>query len=177
MWNCIEVDPFKKGAAYFVGTRYKSDDFAPYIYKTEDYGKTWKLITNGINKLHFTRCLRADHVRPGLLYAGTEYGMYISFDDGASWKKFQLNLPEVPVTDLTIKENDLVVATQGRAFWILDNLGVIQQMNAGIANKDIHVFNVNPAWRIQGSPFSPNFGIPRNAGANPPHGVVIDYYV
>ena len=74
MWNCIETDPFKKGAAYFVGTKYKLDDFRPYLFKTEDYGKTWKLITNGINKMHFTRSLRADHKRPGLLYAGTEYG-------------------------------------------------------------------------------------------------------
>ena len=84
MWNCVEVDPFKKGAAYFVGTRYKLDDFTPYIFKTEDYGKTWKQITTGISKMHFTRCLRADHIRPGLLYAGTEYGMYISYDDGNS---------------------------------------------------------------------------------------------
>jgi photosystem II stability/assembly factor-like uncharacterized protein len=177
MWNCVEPDPFKKGAVYFVGTRYKSDDFAPYIYKTEDYGKSWKLITNGINRLHFTRALRADRNRPGLLYAGTEYGMYISYDDGMSWKKFQLNLPEVPITDLAIKDNDLVVATQGRAFWMLDDLGLLQQMNAGIIDKKLHVFNVNPAWRIQGGRFSSSFGTPRNAGANPPNGVVINYYV
>jgi len=177
MWNCVEVDPFKRGTAYFVGTRYKSDDFTPYIYKTEDYGKTWKLITNGIEKMHFTRCLRADHKRPGLLYAGTEYGMYISFDDGANWKKFQLNLPVVPVTDLTIKENDLIVATQGRAFYVIDDLGLIQQMNADILNKSLHVFDVNPAWRIQAGGFRQNFGTPKNAGANPPNGVVINYYL
>jgi len=115
MWNCIETDPFKKGTAYFVGTKYKLDDYAPYIFKTEDYGKTWKKITAGIDPMHFTRAVRADHKRAGLLYAGTEFGMYISFDDGANWKKFQLNLPETPITDLTIKENDLIVATQGRA--------------------------------------------------------------
>ena len=177
MWNCVDVDPFKKGAAYFVGTRYKSDDFTPYIYKTEDYGKSWKLITNGIDRMHFARCLRADLKRPGLLYAGTEYGMYISYDDGANWKKFQLNLPIVPVTDLTIKENDLVVATQGRAFYVLDDLGIIQQMNAGILNKNLHVFDVNPAWRMQGGGFRANFGVPRNAGANPPNGVVMNYYL
>jgi len=173
MWNSVDPDPFKKGAAYFVGTRYKSDDYTPYIYKTEDYGKTWKLITNGINKKHFTRVVRADKRRPGLLYAGTEYGMYISFDDGTTWKPFQLNLPEVPITDLTIKENDLVVATQGRAFYVLDDLGVVQQMNSDILNKKLHVFNIEPAYRIQSST---SFGTPKNAGENPPNGVVIRYY-
>ena len=177
MWNCVDVDPFKKGAAYFVGTRYKSDDFTPYIYKTDDYGKTWKLITSGIDKMHFARCIRADLKRPGLLYAGTEYGMYISFDDGANWKKFQLNLPMVPVTDLTIKENDLVVATQGRAFYVIDDLSVIQQANSDILNRKLHVFDVNPAWRIQGGGFRQNFGTPRNAGSNPPSGVVFNYFV
>jgi photosystem II stability/assembly factor-like uncharacterized protein len=177
MWNCVDVDPFKKGAAYFVGTRYKLDDYTPYIYKTEDYGKSWKLITHGIDNMHFARCLRADHKRSGLLYAGTEYGMYISFDDGAHWKKFQLNLPMVPVTDLTIKENDLVVATQGRAFYVIDDLSLIQQMNDDILNKNFHVFDVNPAWRMQGGGFRQNFGTPRNAGTNPPNGVVINYYL
>jgi photosystem II stability/assembly factor-like uncharacterized protein len=92
MWNSVETDPFKKGKAYFVGTKYKSDDYSPYIFKTEDYGKTWQLITNGINKMHFTRALRTDKKVAGLLYAGTEFGMYISYDDGANWNKFQLNL-------------------------------------------------------------------------------------
>ena len=177
MWNCVEADPFKKGAAYFVGTRYKLDDFTPYIYKTEDYGKSWKVITKGIDKMHFARCLRADQKRPGLLYAGTEYGMYISFDDGATWKPFQQNLPVVPVTDMTIKENDLVVATQGRAFWVIDDLGVLQQMNSAILNKPLHVFDVNAAYRMPGSAFAQNFGTPKNAGSNPPAGVVFNYYV
>jgi photosystem II stability/assembly factor-like uncharacterized protein len=177
MWNCVEVDPFKKGAAYFVGTKYKSDDFTPYIYKTEDYGKSWKLIVNGIDRTHFTRTLRADHKRPGLLYAGTEYGMYISYNDGASWKKFQLNLPMVPVTDLTIKDNDLIVATQGRAFWILDDLSVLQQANPSVTTQNLHVFDMSPAWRIAGNSFAGNFGSPRNAGSNPPNGAVINYYI
>jgi hypothetical protein len=176
MWNTIDVDPFKKGAAYFTGTRYKSDDFAPYIYKTEDYGKTWKKITSGINPMHFTRVVRADRKRPGLLYAGTEYGMYISFNDGGSWKSFDLNLPEVPITDLTIKENDLVVATQGRSIYVLDDLGVLQQMKSDIANKALHVFDVTPAYRMQGNPFTASFGTPRNAGANPPAGAVFYYH-
>lgn len=181
MWNCVEVDPFKKGAAYFVGTRYKSDDFAPYIYKTEDYGKTWKLIVNGINRLHFTRAMRADRKRTGLLYAGTEYGMYISYDDGASWKSFQLNLPEVPITDLAIKNNDLIVGTQGRSIYILDDLTTAQQKNTAILNKSLHVFDVNPAYRMPGGGRRGGGGfgsalIP-NAGMNPPNGVVFNYYL
>ncbi len=173
MWNCVEADPFKKGAAYFVGTRYKLDDYTPYIYKTEDYGKSWKLITNGIDKMHFTRAMRADQKRSGLLYAGTEFGMYISYDDGASWKKFQLNLPVVPITDLTIKNNDLVVATQGRAFWVIDDLSPLQQKDNSVLDKNIHVLNVSPAYRMAG--FSnPNV---RNAGMNPANGVVFNYYL
>ncbi len=177
MWNAIDTDPFKKGAAYVTGTRYKSDDFAPYIFKTEDYGKSWKKITDGINKMHFTRVMRADKKRPGLLYAGTEYGMYISFNDGDTWKPFQQNLPVVPITDLTIKENDLIVATQGRAFWVIDDLSVVQQINPSISNKSIHVFDVYPSYRMQGNPFAASFGAPKNAGANPPSGVVFNYYL
>jgi photosystem II stability/assembly factor-like uncharacterized protein len=173
MWNCVEADPFKKGAAYFVGSMYKSDDYRPYIYKTEDYGKTWKLLTNGIASTHFTRALRADRKRAGLLYCGTEYGMYISYDDGANWRKFQLNLPIVPITDLAIKENDLIVATQGRAFWVLDDLSVVQQADAGISNKNMHVFGINDSWHMSGFQSS-NL---RNAGMNPPNGVVINYYL
>ncbi|MBA2329134.1 MAG: glycosyl hydrolase, partial [Flavisolibacter sp.] len=176
MWNSIDADPFKKGAAYFTGTRYKSDDYTPYIYKTEDYGKSWRLITNGINKMHFTRVTRADQKRAGVLYAGTEFGMYVSFDDGANWKPFQLNLPVVPVTDLTIKENDLVVATQGRSFYVLDDLSVLQQNNNSIASKDLHVYQVNEAYRLKPNRFASFFGEPRNAGTNPPAGAVINYY-
>ena len=173
MWNCVETDPFVKGKAYFVGTKYKSDDFAPYIFKTEDYGKTWVKITNGIAANHFARCLRADKKIKGLLYAGTEYGMYISYDDGASWKTFQLNLPMVPITDMTIKENDLVVATQGRSFWVLDDLSVVQQKANGISSKSLFVYNVNDAFRFDGFQ---NVNA-KNAGMNPPNGSIINYYV
>ncbi len=173
MWNCVETDPVKKGKAYFVGTKYKSDDFAPYIFKTEDYGKSWIKITNGIAAMHFTRALRADKKRPGLLYAGTEYGMYISYDDGANWKPFQLNLPMVPITDLTMKENDLIVATQGRSFWVLDDLTVVQQKEYSILQKSLFAFPVNDAYRFDGGQ-NPN---PKNAGMNPPNGSVINYYI
>lgn len=180
MWNCIETDPFKKGTTYVVGTKYKSDDFTPYLYKTEDYGKTWTTITNGINKMHFTRALRADHKRPGLLYAGTEYGMYISYDAGANWKKFQLNLPVVPVTDMTIKDNDLIVATQGRAFWAIDDLSLLQQKADDVTNKNLHVFAVNDAYRAEGGGRRQRGGggnaLP-NMGENPPAGAVFNYFL
>ena len=173
MWNCIEVDPYKKGSAYFVGTKYKLDDFNPYIFKTEDYGKTWKQITNGIPSLHFTRALRADKKVPGLLYTGTEYGMYISYNDGATWSKFQLNLPVVSITDLAIKDNDLIVGTQGRSIYILDDLGVVQQRADQILNKNLHVFTVNDAYRLQGVQ---NLNA-SNAGRNAANGVVFNYFL
>lgn len=180
MWNCIETDPFKKGTAYVVGTKYKSDDFTPYMYKTEDYGKTWTTITNGIHKMHFTRALRADHKRPGLLYAGTEYGMYISYDYGSNWKKFQLNLPIVPVTDMTIKDNDLIVATQGRAFWAIDDLSLLQQKSDDVMGKNLHVFAVNDAYRVEGGGGRRQRGagnVLPNMGENPPAGVVFNYFL
>jgi photosystem II stability/assembly factor-like uncharacterized protein len=173
MWNCVETDPFVQGKAYFAGTKYKSDDFAPYLFKTEDYGKTWVKITNGIAATHFTRAIRADKKVKGLLYAGTEYGMYISYDDGANWKPFQLNLPIVPITDLTIKENDLIVATQGRSFWVLDDLSVVQQKASNIISKPVFVFTVNDAYRFDGYQNADA----KNAGINPPNGTVINYYL
>ena len=140
---------------------------------TEDYGKNWKLITEGINNTHFARVIRADHKRPGLLYAGTEYGMYISYDYGAHWKPFQLNLPVVPITDLIIKNNDLVIATQGRAFWVLDDLGVVQANREECLGKRLHIFPINEAYRMSGYVDS-NI---KNGGMNPPNGVVINYYL
>jgi photosystem II stability/assembly factor-like uncharacterized protein len=179
MWNCIETDPFKKGTAYFAGTKYKLDDFAPYLYKTSDYGKTWTKITNGINNMHFTRAIRADKKVAGLLYAGTEYGMYISYDDGANWKSFQLNLPIVPITDMTIKDNDLIVATQGRAFWVIDDLTIVQQKSNSITAKNLHVFPINDAYRSEGGGRRRRGagGTEQNIGANPPAGTVINYYL
>ena len=178
LWNCVETDPFKKGTAYFAGTRFREDDYAPYLFKTEDYGKTWKLITKGIDPSHFTRVIRADRRRPGLLYAGTEYGMYISFDGGENWTSFQLNLPIVPITDLTIKNNDLIIATQGRAFWALDDLSLLQQLSPAAIQQKLHVFDVNEAWRTEGGGGRRRRdNIIHNAGQNPPNGVVFHYWL
>ena len=140
MVNSIEPSPFDPAVCYVAGTLYKSGDFKPYLYKTSDYGKTWSLITKGIPSEHFTRVLRADPAKKGLLYAGTETGIYISFDDGRSWNPFQLNLPIVPITDLTIKENSLIVATQGRSLSILDDLTVLHQIDKNTINQPINLF-------------------------------------
>ncbi len=179
MWNCVETDPFNKGTAYFAGTKYKSDDFTPYLFKTSDYGKTWTKITNGINNMHFTRAIRADKKVAGILYAGTEYGMYISYDDGANWKSFQLNLPIVPITDMTIKDNDLIIATQGRSFWVIDDLTIVQQKGNSITAKNLHVFPINDAYRTEGGGRRRRgaVGTEPNIGANPPTGTVINYYL
>ncbi len=170
--NSIEADPFNPGGLYLVGTRYKLDDFKPYIYKTENYGKTWKLRVKGIDENHFTRVVRADPHRQGLLFAGTENGVYISFDDGKKWHAFQLNLPQVPITDLAIKEKDLVVATQGRSFWILDDLSWLQQFDERHTG-NVHLYEPRDSYRFEGY-VSKN---PRNAGANPPNGVYLDFFL
>ena len=151
MINSIDSSPFDPGTSYVAGTLYKTGDFSPYIYKTDDYGKSWKKITSGINENHFTRVVRADPKRKGLLYAGTESGIYISFDDGLSWKSFQLNLPIVPITDLTIKDNSLIVATQGRSLWVLDDLTVLHQLNNKMDNSEMILFKPKDSYRFKGS--------------------------
>jgi len=138
--NDMVVDPRNPGGLYVAGTRYKSDDFAPYLYKTSDYGATWKKITNGIDPQHFTRAIEVDPVKPGLLFAGTETGMYVSFDDGANWQAFQQNLPIVPITDLEWRDYDLVVGTQGRAFWIMEDLSPLHHVEAD-ATSEAYTFN------------------------------------
>jgi photosystem II stability/assembly factor-like uncharacterized protein len=176
--NSLEAHPTEPGGLYVAATRYKSDDFRPYLYKTTDYGKTWTKIVTGIPDSHFTRVVRADPHRAGLLYAGTENGMYVSFDDGASWQRFQLNLPPVPITDLTIKEGDLVVATQGRSFWVLDDLSPLHQMRPELAEKPLHLFTPRAAYRLAGGGGGGGDAEgppPRTAGQNPPTGAVITY--
>jgi photosystem II stability/assembly factor-like uncharacterized protein len=174
--NSIEASPLDAGTAYVAATMYKLDDFKPYLYKTSDYGKTWKKITEGIPDAAFTRVIREDPNRKGLLYAGTETGVYVSFNDGEHWQPLQLNLPVVPITDLAVhkRERDLVAATQGRSFWVLDDLTVLHQV-ADAAKADAYLFKPEDAYRLPGGGFGPS----RNAtvGQNPPGGAVIYYYL
>ncbi len=168
MINSIEPSNFDEGTCYIAGTRYKLGDFTPYLYKTTDYGKTWVKITNGIDAEHFTRVLREDPLQKGLLYAGTETGMYVSFNDGASWQKFQLNLPIVPITDLVIKENNLVVATQGRSLWILDDLGLLHQLPKAKAVDGDFLFAPKASYRTRGGGGKES----NKAGTNLENGVI-----
>lgn len=173
MWNSVEPDPFVKGGLYAAGTLYKTGDFQPYMYKTKDYGKTWEKITNGIPNNHFTRVLRADPNKEKLLYAGTESGMYISFDDGISWNSFQLNLPLVPITDLTIKNNNLIAATQGRSLWLIDDLTPLHQLNKEVNNASMKLFKPIDSYRMG----NPGRGTPRNAGKNHHNGVEVFFNI
>jgi photosystem II stability/assembly factor-like uncharacterized protein len=173
MINSIDPSPFDPAVCYVAGTLYKTGDFKPYLYKTTDYGKTWTLITDGIPSEHFTRVLRADPAKKGLLYAGTETGMYISHDDGASWNPFQLNLPIVPITDLTLKENSLIVATQGRSLWILDDLTVLHQIDQNTASQPMTLFQPKDSYRTQGRGGNPSL----TQGTNLPNGVIVHFNV
>lgn len=172
MINCIEPHPEEAGGVYVAATSYKNDDFRPYLYKTTDFGKTWVKITNGIEESHFTRAIRADKNQKGLLYAGTESGMYISLNDGENWQAFQLNLPIVPITDLCIKNNDLIVATQGRSLWILDDLTRIHQLTSENTVKDFVLFDQRDSYRIGGRSSSSG-----RIGQNPQGGVVINFWL
>lgn len=176
--NSIEASPFDAATLYVAATAYKSDDYKPYLFKTTDYGKTWKKIVNGIAADAFTRVVRADPNRRGFLYAGTETGMYYSSNDGDSWQSLMLNLPVVPITDLAVhkREGDLVVATQGRSFYVLDNLSVLYQL-ADAQKAEAFLFKPEDAYRTPGG--GGFFQLPAGApiGANPPNGAIVHYYL
>ena len=174
MINSIDISLFKKGKAYVAATSYKFGDYRPYLYKTEDYGKNWTLITNGIKSNYYTRVIRSDKKREGLLYSGTEWGMYISFDDGNSWKPFQLNLPITSIRDLKIKDNDLIVATHGRSFWIIDDLTPLHQLNDDVLLSESYLYKPDISYRMRQSG---GWGRPNNLlnGVNHPNGVIINY--
>lgn len=176
MINCIDASPFKKGTAYVAATSYKFGDYTPYLYKTVDYGKTWTLITNGIKEDYYTRAIRSDKVREGLLYAGTEWGMYISFDDGKSWSPFQLNLPITSIRDLHVRDNDLIAATHGRSFWMIDDLTPLHQLSAEVANSDFYLYKPDVSYRMHqsGGWEEPDT---RLVGENHPNGTIINYYL
>ena len=176
LMSIVEVSPHDPATVYVAATRYKLNDFKPYLLKSTDYGKSWKLITDGIPDDQFTRVIREDPTRKDLLYAGTEQGVWISFNGGDSWQPLQLNLPITPIHDLVIqkRENDLVVATHGRSFWILDDLTPLYQLNADIAKADEHLFKPSHTYRMSGGARKEE--IP-TAGENAPNGVVLRYYL
>jgi photosystem II stability/assembly factor-like uncharacterized protein len=176
--SMIEASNFSPGTAYVAANRYQLDDMRPYLYKTTNYGATWSLITNGIPPTEFTRVLREDPERAGLLYAGTERGVWVSFDDGANWQSLRRNLPLVPIHDLAVKEGDLVAATHGRSFWILDDLTSLQQLNPQIPRTAAHLFKPRRVYRAAftgGGGAGSAGGHP--SGANPPAGSVIYYWL
>jgi photosystem II stability/assembly factor-like uncharacterized protein len=157
--SLIEASPHANGTAYMAANRYQMDDQKPYVYKTTDFGKTWNKIVNGVKETHFARQIREDPKRKGLLYLGTENGIYVSFDDGANWQSLQLNLPDTSVQGIQVADRDLVIATHGRSFWILDNIGVLRQASPSITTENLHLFD----------PIDPERGLDRN--------VAIDYYL
>lgn len=168
----IEISAHNPAEAYVVATRYKFNDPSPMIFHTTDFGKSWELIVKGISNRDFVRVVREDPVQEGILYAGTEHGLYISFNKGDRWFPFQLNLPVCPIRDMTIKDNDLIVATGGRAFWILDDLSPIQQSMGQLSRGSAQLFKPNDTYRVEGG----SLGGP-NVGQNPRNGVIIDYHL
>ncbi len=177
--NCIAASPFDPGTAYFAATMYLSDDYRPFLYRTTDFGKSWKLITAGIPANDFTRAVRPDPRQKGLLIAGTEAHLYISYNDGDTWAPFQLNLPNVPMTDIAFqkRDDDLVIATQGRGFYVLDDMPLVRALGPGkLPDAPFHLFAPKETYRYIGGGFGGG-GLGRNptVGTNPPGGVVIYY--
>ncbi len=169
----IDASPHDAGTVYVAANRYQQDDFAPYLWKTTDYGRTWTTIVNGIPAAAFTRVVRVDPVRRGLLYAGTEIGVWVSMDDGANWQPMQLNLPRVSVRDLTVHGNDLIAATHGRAFWVIDDLSPLRELTDVVMKKPVHLFQPATAMLWDGRGWQRNGA----AGENPPPGALVDYWL
>ena len=172
--SLIDASPHDAGTAYIAVDRHQLDDYSPYVYKTSDYGKTWTKITNGIARDTFVRAVREDPKRRGLLYAGTEKGVYVSFNDGADWRSLQLNLPTTPVHDLVVKNDDLVLATHGRSFWILDDVSPLRQFSNQVAREDVHLYTPATATRLH---YAEDVPKPILVGENPPPGAVIYYWL
>ncbi len=174
----IEASHFNADVAYAAVDRHRLDDYQPYLFRTRDYGKTWTQISSGIGDSAFLNAIREDPKRKGLLYAATERGVYVSFDDGDLWQPLQLNLPATSVRDLVIHENDLVIATHGRSFWILDDISPLRQIDSTVTAADVFLYKPATAIRMnsegfQGTPLPPE--IP--TAKNPPDGAIIDYYL
>ncbi len=177
----IEASRYNAGTAYFTVDGHQVNNRDPHVYKTTDYGKTWKEITAGLphTMLSYAHCVREDPKREGLLYFGTEGGIYVSFDDGANWQPLQGNLPHAPVYWITVQENfnDLVISTYGRGFWILDDLAPIQQMTKGVMDANAQLFTPRVAYRFRGATVPFSVGDDPTAGQNPPFGAMINYYL
>jgi photosystem II stability/assembly factor-like uncharacterized protein len=178
LMSMIHPSDFEKGKAYLAATRYMFGDRTPYLFKTNDYGKTWTNISKGIPADEYTRVVREDPNKPGLLYAGTERGIYVSFNDGESWNSLNLNLPISPIRDLQIheREKDLVVATHGLSFWILDDITPLHQLKDNLALVDHHLFKPRHAYRMEGGDGG-RTGTPLDQGKNAPNGVLVNYYL
>jgi hypothetical protein len=173
--TAIDVSPHRRGTVYISGERHRVSDRTPYLYKTTDYGSTWQRITNGIREKDYSWVIREDPVRPGLLYSGTETGAYVSFDAGDSWQSLQRNLPPVMVMQMVVKDDDLVVATHGRGFWIMDNISSLRAITPEVASAPVHLFEVIPALRqLRGGR---GYSGPSDAARNPPKGVMIEYHL
>jgi photosystem II stability/assembly factor-like uncharacterized protein len=171
--SIIDPSPHDANSAYLAVDRHRLDDFKPYIFKTTDLGKSWTAITAGIPDGAYAHAVREDPRRKGLLYAGTELGVYVSFDDGAHWQPLQLNLPQSPIHDLVVKDDDLVAATHGRAFWVLDDLAPLRQINPQTASADTILYQPQTAVRLH---YPEEIDKRQPAGENPPPGAIIDYY-
>jgi hypothetical protein len=190
--SSIDASHFGAGIAYVAANRYQLDDTRPLVWKTQDFGKTWTRIDTGIDQNEFTRVVREDPERPGLLVAGTERGVWFSLDDGRGWQKLQLNLPIVPVHDLVFKDGDIILATHGRSFWVMDNIATLEQLSPEVMASDAHLFKPRDQYRAN---FGGGFGgggrrgggpaaalTPENApqhpvAANPTSGAVVQYWL
>jgi photosystem II stability/assembly factor-like uncharacterized protein len=175
--NLIEPSPYEAGVAYVAADLHFSDDFRPMIFKTADFGKTWTQITKNLPANDYVHSVHADPKRKGLLYAGTEMGIYVSFDDGTNWQSLQLNLPHTPVYDTAVHGDDLVVATHGRAFWVLDNISPLRQARPAMESEAAHLYTPTPAYRQRGAGGFGGGAARRDVGQNPPMGAMIDYYL
>jgi len=172
----IDASLHDDGTAYLAVDRHQLDDLRPYAYKTNDYGKTWMKITKGIPEVIFVRAVREDPKKQGLLYAGTETGVYVSFNDGADWRPLQLNLPTAPIHDLVVKNDDLVLATHGRSFWILDDVTPLRQFTDEVAKNEVYLYKTATAYRVHNVDIQ-DVPKPILVGQNPPPGAVIYYYL
>jgi photosystem II stability/assembly factor-like uncharacterized protein len=172
--SLIEASPFDAGTAYIAVDAHKLDNLKPYIFKTSDFGKNWSKITTGLPDDSYVHAVHEDPKRKGLLYAGTETGIWVSFDDGGHWQSLQLNLPPTPIHDMLIHDDDLIVATHGRSFWVLDDLSPLRQASASIATEDAHLFTPNTAIRTREGHFNPRR---YPVGQNPPSGAILYYYL